>query len=46
MAKWNDPEATPWLSFMIEVWRFSCSSLEGNLQKKWKTEKVNLIYGN
>jgi hypothetical protein len=35
MAKWNDPEATPWLSFMIEVTIFMFF-FEGNLQKKWK----------
>jgi hypothetical protein len=41
MAKWNDPEATPWLSFMIEV-TFSCSSLKEICKKNGRKSKSNI----
>jgi hypothetical protein len=46
IVKWNDPDATPWLSAMIAALAIFMFSLGESMRRRCKTVIANLVYGN
>jgi hypothetical protein len=42
IVKWNDPDATPWLSVMIADWRFLCFSSGKYAKMEDRNDQSNL----